>query len=274
MHFNHFWPAICFVQVGPLIRLVHYALNVSRNTLHTYSLFSFQNIQTESKTFNLLIYQLIDIYNLFVERHLYPILSAHYINADSNLWLNVGLHSILNKTCFPFHNCSSTETNHQAQKELDRSRLWELTEAWKQRRVSNFDYLMILNKFAGRVRDDPHRHPIIPWVVDFSSASGGFRDLRKTKYRLSKGDDQLIEAYKFQHSARHHIPELLNCISYNTYLARVKAQETLRKYVRPQVDRQTYMIYTALTLFSGFLKSIRTVFLSYLSGHQTSVFRK
>ncbi|KAI6184728.1 hypothetical protein M3Y97_00627400 [Aphelenchoides bicaudatus] len=235
VRFNHFLPAICFVQVGPLIRLVYYAARNFQNTLHTYSLFSFQNIQTDSKTFNLLIYQLIDIYNFFAE---HPIFSAHHINADSNLWLNVGLHSILNRNCFHRHSCLN-ESGSRSEKKLNQTRLWELTESWRKRKISNFDYLMALNKFAGRISGDPHRNPILPWVVDFSSECDGFRDLSKTKYRLAKGDHQLTEAFKFQHPA-HHIPELLTDICYMTYRARVETKETLCRYVRPQWTPEEY----------------------------------
>lgn len=35
-------------------------------------------------------------------------------------------------------------------------------------RMSNFEYLMALNKFAGRQMHDPNLHPILPWIVDFT----------------------------------------------------------------------------------------------------------
>lgn len=89
------------------------------------------------------------------------------------------------------------------------------------------------------MRNDPHRHPILPWVVDFTSSTDGYRDLTKTKYRLAKGDHQLIEAYKFQHPA-HHIPELLTDICYMTYKARIESKEMLCRYVRPQYVPEEY----------------------------------
>ncbi|KAJ3435633.1 beige/beach-related [Anaeramoeba flamelloides] len=41
---------------------------------------------------------------------------------------------------------------------------------WQNRKISNFDYLMILNKLAGRSYNDLAKWPIFPWVIkDFTS---------------------------------------------------------------------------------------------------------
>ena len=60
-----------------------------------------------------------------------------------------------------------------------------LTEAWVQREITNFEYLMTLNTIAGRTYNDLAQYPIFPWVLsDFESASldltdpKSFRDLR------------------------------------------------------------------------------------------------
>ena len=73
--------------------------------------------------------------------------------------------------------------------------LKSLVKRWVQGEVSNFDYLMLLNKLAGRRPGDPNNHPILPWVIDFTSEHSGFRDLTKSKYRLNKGDHQLDMTY-------------------------------------------------------------------------------
>lgn len=74
------------------------------------------------------------------------------------------------------------ESAHQLPRAL---RQWLLGE------MSNFDYLMYLNRLAGRRMNDPQHHPILPWVVDFQSPDGEFRDLSKSMFRLNKGDHQV-----------------------------------------------------------------------------------
>ena len=67
--------------------------------------------------------------------------------------------------------------------------------AWVNGWMSTFDYVMELNRLAGRTVGDPAHHPIMPWVVDFTSPRGGWRDLSRSKYRLHKGDQQLDFTY-------------------------------------------------------------------------------
>eukprot|EP00116_Pleurobrachia_bachei_P008958 sb/3469220/ len=125
---------------------------------------------------------------------------------------------------------------------------------------------MELNKFAGREEGDPNLHPIYPWVMDFSSSYGGWRDLGKTKFRLNKGDQQLDSTYKVHgvkpstpSAARsrrsyheegededtcpvtsHHLIDTLSEITFYSYLARRMPKNLLCKYVRSKWEPNEY----------------------------------
>eukprot|EP00750_Incisomonas_marina_P023756 INCI5055.11.p1 GENE.INCI5055.11~~INCI5055.11.p1 ORF type:complete len:1492 (-),score=210.22 INCI5055.11:4311-8489(-) len=62
-----------------------------------------------------------------------------------------------------------------------RSRLRKsgLLEAWQAREITNFDFLMRLNFFAGRTYNDLSQYPIFPWVLsDYTSDTLDLRDPR------------------------------------------------------------------------------------------------
>lgn len=43
-------------------------------------------------------------------------------------------------------------------------------EKWQAGKISNFDYLMLLNIYSGRTFNDPCQYPIFPWVIqDYTS---------------------------------------------------------------------------------------------------------
>jgi len=65
-----------------------------------------------------------------------------------------------------------------------------LVQAWRTRKISNFDYIMALNTISGRTYNDLTQYPVFPWVIaDYTSSSldlddplnsrGVFRDLTK-----------------------------------------------------------------------------------------------
>ena len=61
-----------------------------------------------------------------------------------------------------------------------------LTQAWVERRISNFEYLLALNAFAGRCAHDLSQYPVMPWVLaDYDSPAldlsdpSVYRDLSK-----------------------------------------------------------------------------------------------
>ena len=69
----------------------------------------------------------------------------------------------------------------------------QLTRAWQDRQLSNFDYLMALNTMAGRSYNDLSQYPIFPWIlsqynqntIDLTDPKS-YRDLRKPIGALNK----------------------------------------------------------------------------------------
>ncbi|XP_036417979.1 LOW QUALITY PROTEIN: WD repeat-containing protein 81 [Colossoma macropomum] len=145
---------------------------------------------------------------------------------------------------------------------------------WVHGRVSNFSYLMELNRLAGRREGDPNYHPVLPWVVDFTVPYGRFRDLRRSKFRLNKGDKQLDFTYEMTKEALaaavanggggsvfhtdfasvgpsgsgqsdhlhvpHHISDVLSDITYYVYKARRTPKSVLCSHVRSQWEPNEY----------------------------------
>lgn len=144
---------------------------------------------------------------------------------------------------------------------------------WVHGQVSNFHYLMELNRLAGRREGDPNYHPVLPWVVDFTVPEGKFRDLRRSKFRLNKGDKQLDFTYEMTKEALaaaagsgvgvggvggdlgggaagagpsdhlhvpHHISDVLSDITYYVYKARQTPKSVLCSHVRSQWEPNEY----------------------------------
>lgn len=77
------------------------------------------------------------------------------------------------------------------------------TEMWRKRKISNFEYLMILNRMAGRSFNDLTQYPVFPWVIaDYTSEtidltdSRVYRDLSKPIGAINPDRlAQLLERY-------------------------------------------------------------------------------
>ena len=110
--------------------------------------------------------------------------------------------------------------------------LREALKRWISREISNFDYLMFLNLMSGRNFDNPNHYPVLPWIKDFTSENGGWRDLSKSKFRLNKGDRQLDLTYEHQETAPHHVSDVLSEITYYSYKARRTPKSVLCRHVR------------------------------------------
>ena len=125
------------------------------------------------------------------------------------------------------------------------------TIQWQKGLLTNLAYLMMLNAAAGRTVGSQHNPPMLPWVTNFAGEidlrsdmsnlllekSPYWRDLSKSKFRLTKGDDQLDHTYQ---NLRHHVPETLSEITYTVYKARVLPIHQLRSTIRDEFIAEHY----------------------------------
>lgn len=124
-----------------------------------------------------------------------------------------------------------------------------LVDEWVRGRMSNFEYLMALNKLCGRRGGNPRHHPVLPWVRDLNQSEGGWRDLGRSKMRLTRGDRQLDVTYESASMSQasqppghspldravqvpHHVSEALSDITYYVYLSRRLPRSVLCEHVR------------------------------------------
>lgn len=161
---------------------------------------------------------LCDIYleeNLWL--HIFPLLNESVLTCQDKIW---------NK------NENSIKDNEQ--NSLSQT-LQDYCKMWSQGKLSNYDYLTILNNLSGRRLGCPQFHHIMPWVTDFTSRNGSnWRDLKKSKYRLNKGDAQLdlMFSQSTEDAVPHHVSDILSEITYFVYMARRTPKNILCRHVR------------------------------------------
>ncbi|XP_073275197.1 protein GFS12 [Primulina huaijiensis] len=116
---------------------------------------------------------------------------------------------------------------------------------WWLGELSNFEYLLILNRLAGRRWGDHTFSAVMPWVVDFSvkpdeNSDVGWRDLSKSKWRLAKGDEQLDFTYSTSEIPHHVSDECLSELAVCSYKARRLPLSVLRTAVRSVYEPNEY----------------------------------
>ncbi|XP_076820029.1 WD repeat-containing protein 81-like isoform X2 [Clavelina lepadiformis] len=201
------------------------------------------------------LFQLLKTYSFFYDT--FPLLdmtsvSWENMSIDNRLWIKLDILENLRmfsdglqnyqdehrKNKFNFDGCS-----------LGINSIQEILKSWITNRISNYDYVMFLNHIAGKKLNDPHCHPMIPWVSDLSVWNGGWRELDKSKYRLNKGENQLSVQYamvssqtpsKLDVDIPYHIPDMLSDITYYVYKARHIEKGILQKHVRAYWEPNEY----------------------------------
>nr|XP_043605925.1 protein GFS12 [Erigeron canadensis] len=116
---------------------------------------------------------------------------------------------------------------------------------WWSGELTNFEYLLFLNKLAGRRWGDYTFHTVMPWVIDFSVKPDennelGWRNLSKTKWRLAKGDEQLDFTYLTSEIPHHVSDECLSELAVCSYKARRLPLSVLRTAVRSVYEPNEY----------------------------------
>ncbi|XP_042027457.1 protein GFS12 isoform X1 [Salvia splendens] len=117
--------------------------------------------------------------------------------------------------------------------------------SWWKGELSNFEYLLVLNRLAGRRWGDHTFYSVMPWVIDFSvkpdeNNIAGWRDLSKSKWRLAKGDEQLDFTYSTSEMPHHVSDECLSELAVCSYKARRLPLSVLRQAVRSVYEPNEY----------------------------------
>ncbi|KAL9139902.1 hypothetical protein ABFS82_14G001000 [Erythranthe guttata] len=172
-------------------------------------------------------------------------------------WLQIGEKQLLNSKVNPsnnFHNpstggfCSECCSSHAlyADLNLSDSENWQSSfYSWWRGELSNFEYLLMLNRLAGRRWGDHTFYAVMPWVIDFSvnpdeNSISGWRDLSKSKWRLAKGDEQLDFTYSTSEIPHHVSDECLSELAVCSYKARRLPLSVLRTAVRSVYEPNEY----------------------------------
>ncbi|XP_020277297.1 protein GFS12 isoform X2 [Asparagus officinalis] len=116
---------------------------------------------------------------------------------------------------------------------------------WWKGELSNYEYLLILNRLAGRRWGDHTFHIAMPWVIDFTvkpdeNSDTGWRDLKKSKWRLAKGDEQLDFTFQTSEIPHHVSDECLSELAVCSYKARRLPLRILRSAVRSVYEPNEY----------------------------------
>lgn len=192
-----------------------------------------------SKSYNqqlFLIYQLLQLMNhLHLRGTFLGNIHLSDIYMKQNLWLYIFPRIDASVLDCDKLMCKEEQQKNKNETDTSSSTLHDHCKMWSQGKLSNYDYLTILNNLSGRRSGCPQFHHIMPWVTDFTSRNGAnWRDLKKSKYRLNKGDAQLdlMFSQSLENAVPHHVSDILSEITYFVYMARRTPKNTLCENVR------------------------------------------
>ena len=242
---NHY-PFLAAIESNTHFYLFHHP--VIENSLHDCVTYSPSILD---KTYNkplFIIYQLLNVLKSIHEKGL---LLGAIGSCDIYLSENLIIHVIpkIEANLIHFEETANESIESDTRMSLisnPEHSLKDYCQMWCTGQMSNFDYLTVLNNYAGRRIDSADYHHIVPWVIDFSSKSGNWRDLTKTKYRLTKGDAQLDITYQhIKHSSEntsspHHVSDVLSEITFYVYMARKTQKSVLCRHVRSKFVAAEY----------------------------------
>ncbi|CAL9209100.1 unnamed protein product [Musa hybrid cultivar] len=166
------------------------------------------------------------------------------LNISEMVCLKEASHSASRKACCFAEECPCQEI--YADFGLSTSMTWSTSfRRWWAGDLSNYEYLLLLNKLAGRRWGDHSFHMVMPWVIDFSvnpdeNSHVGWRDLTKSKWRLAKGDEQLDFTYSSSEIPHHVSDECLSELAVCSYKARRLPLSVLRSAVRSVYEPNEY----------------------------------
>lgn len=112
---------------------------------------------------------------------------------------------------------------------------------WMDGDLSSLEYLVELNRLAGRRGSSAESHPVVPWVSGMKSKDD-LLDLGVSRFRAKKGDRQCELAFEgaVAEKDRHHVPESLSELGFLLYTARIADIEVLTQKVRRKFDPKEY----------------------------------
>lgn len=232
-------PPLKIIETEESFYILYNYYNFSMETVFR---FSNEMIDTELKML-MLSYQLLRYLHFIHQQGLiHGYLSPNKLHLSDHCWVLIsGLR------CSYSINDSNNCVNISQERE-------NITKKWLSGEMSNFDYIIKLNEWAGRRHGDPNFHPIFPWVIDFKTSTS-WRDLTKSKFRLTKGDEQLDTTFttsKDNHkskrkslkqktsSTQYHINDILSELTYYNYFARKTPVSILKKFVRTNYHANEY----------------------------------